>query len=93
MGDLPTKEEIVEILKGVRDPESGMSVFELGLVKNIDFCEDNGTLVIRCDFLRRNPSCVGCLPIAWFVQKKITDELSKEFLKFPGVEAVEIEIL
>ncbi len=93
MGLLPTKEEIVKILKEVKDPETDMSVFDLGLVKYVDYAEEKKTLIISCDFLRRNPSCVGCLPIAWMVQKKITDELSERFLSYDGIEAVEFKIL
>ncbi len=93
IGKLPTKEEIVEILKKVKDPESEMSVFDLGLIKHVDYLEEKKTLIVSCDFLRRNPSCVGCLPIAWMVQKKITDDLSKEFLKYDDIDAVEFKIL
>ncbi len=86
---IPTKEEILEILESVKDPESEMSVFDLGIVKHIDYRETTGTLVINVDFKRRNPSCVGCVPIAWLLQKKITEELSAKFLKYPGVKSVE----
>ncbi len=89
MGRLPSAEEIEGILKKVKDPETGMSVLDLALVKHIDYREDTETLIIKCDFLRRNPSCVGCLPIAWFVQKAIMDGLSEEFLKFEGVKDIE----
>ncbi len=93
MAKLPSKEEIVAILKEVKDPETDMSVFDLGLIKHIDFVENKKTLVIKCDFLRRNPSCAGCLPIAWMVQKKITDELSKRFLVYEDIDVVEIELV
>ncbi len=93
MGPLPTKEEIVKILKEVKDPETEMSVFDLGLVKHVDYLEENKTLILKCDFLRRNPSCIGCLPIAWLVQKRITDDLSKKFLAYEGITAVEFEII
>jgi len=92
MSFLPTKEEIDEILKKVKDPESQMSLFELGLVKYIDYREETRTLVVKLDFIRRNPTCVGCLPIAWFVQKKITDDLAKEFLSYKGIEHVEFKL-
>ena len=93
MGPLPTKEEIVKILKEVKDPETEMSVFDLGLVKHVDYLEEKKTLILKCDFLRRNPSCIGCLPIAWLVQKRITDDLSKKFLAYEGITAVEFEII
>jgi len=84
-----TKEETVSILKSVKNPETEQSIFDLGIVKNIDYQESTGKLVINVDFKRRNASCIGCVPIAWMLQKKITEELSKEFLKYPGVKSVE----
>ncbi len=89
MSDLPSKEEIEAMLKEVKDTETELSVFDLGLVKYVDYDESTKTLRVKCDFLRRNPSCIGCLPIAWLVQKKITDELSKRFIRFEAVENVE----
>ncbi len=89
MPHVPSKDEIVEILKEVKDPETEMSVFDLGLVKYADYVEEKRHLVVKCDFLRRNPSCVGCLPIAWMVQKKITDELSKRFMAYEDIDSVE----
>ncbi len=90
MVEIPSEDEIVEILKEVIEPETELSVYELGLVKYIDYQEENKTLVIKCDFARRNPSCVGCVPIAWMLQKKVTDELSKRFMRFEGINSVEI---
>ncbi|RLB10065.1 MAG: hypothetical protein DRG59_00530 [Deltaproteobacteria bacterium] len=86
---IPTKKEIVSILKSVKYPETEQNIFDLGIVKNIDYQESTGKLVINVDFKRRNPSCIGCVPIAWMLQKKITEELSKKFLKYPGVKSVE----
>ncbi len=81
-------DEIVAILKRVKDPETEKSLFELALVRYVDLRED-GTLVVNIDFRRRNPSCAGCVPIAWLVQKGITDALAREFLEFPAVKRVE----
>ncbi len=89
--ELPDKDDILKILKSVKDPETQLSVYELGLVKSIDYIEQTKTLLVKVDFLRRNPSCVGCLPIAWMVQKKITDELYKRFIVYEGVESVEFK--
>ena len=86
---LPSKDEIKDILEKVKDPETQKSVFELGLVKNVDYVEDEKKLIVRVDFLRRNPSCVGCLPIAWMVQKKITDDLYAQFSKYKYIDVVE----
>ena len=86
---IPGKEEIVSILKSIKDPETEISLFDLGLVKHIDFQESTEKMVINIDFRRRNPSCAGCIPIAWLVQKRITDELSSKLMEFSGVKSVE----
>ncbi|RMG59769.1 MAG: DUF59 domain-containing protein [Deltaproteobacteria bacterium] len=86
---IPGREEIIDILKRVKDPETEMSVFDLGLVRSVDFNEVTGKLIINIDFRRRNPSCAGCVPIAWLVQKKITENLAEEFMKFGGIKSVE----
>jgi len=82
------RDEVVAILKRVRDPEAEKSLFELALVHSIDLRED-GTLVINIDFKRRTTFCPACVPIAWLVQKGITDALAEEFLRYPAVRRVE----
>ncbi|NPA15518.1 MAG: DUF59 domain-containing protein [Deferribacteres bacterium] len=89
MKKIPAKEEVVEILKSVSDPETNLSVYELNLIKAIDYVEEEEKLIIYIDFRARTPSCPACAPIAWIVQKRITDELSKAFLAYPGIKSVE----
>ena len=85
MSDLPSKEEIEAILKEVKDPETELSVLDQGLLRYVNYDNSAKTLKIKCDFLRRNFLCVGCLPIAWLIQKKIADEL----IKFDAIKSVE----
>ncbi len=66
---VPSRDEMAAILKRVKDPETEKILLEPALVSNIDFRED-GTLVVDIGFKSRNPSCA---PIAWLVQKGITD--------------------
>ncbi len=87
--DLPDKREITEILKNIKDPESGISIYELNLIKAIDYVEKERKLIIHIDFKRRTPSCPACASIAWLIQKRITDELTKSFLKYQKIETVE----
>jgi metal-sulfur cluster biosynthetic enzyme len=86
---IPGKDDIYNILSTIKDPETQQSIFELGLVKSVDYVDKEKRLIVKVDFLRRNPSCVGCLPIAWMVQKKITDDLFKQFNKYKDIEVVE----
>ncbi len=65
-----TTDKIVEILKEIKEPETGISLFDLSLIKYVDYQKENKALIVKCDFIRRNPTCVGCVPIAWFLQKK-----------------------
>ncbi len=89
MKKIPDRDDIIEILRSVKDPETGASLFELGVVKAVDYIEKEQKIVVRIDFKRRLPSCAGCVPIAWTVQKGITDELSSRFLAYREVEVVQ----
>ncbi len=86
---IPTEAEIVDILKDVKDPETGNSLYDLGMVRYMDYRVEDRTLVINIDFRRRTPSCAACAPLAWFVQKGITDGLSRELLRYRGIEHIE----
>ncbi len=88
-GHLPTKDEIINILKKVVDPETNLNIYELNLIKAIDYVEKEKKLVIYIDFKKRTPPCPACASIAWMLQKHITDELSRAFLSYPGIESVE----
>lgn len=90
---LPDRAAIEEILKETKEPETGLSIKELGLVKRIDYIEKEAKLIITVDFRRRNPSCLGCLPIAWHLQKSITDQLAERFLRYRSIKAVEFRDL
>ncbi|BAT71482.1 conserved hypothetical protein [Thermosulfidibacter takaii ABI70S6] len=89
MKNLPDEKDIIEILKSVKDPETSFSVYELGIVKHIDYIPEERKLLIHVDFKKRLPSCAACVTIAWVVQKGILDALAKEFMKYPGIEVVE----
>ena len=91
MEGIPKRSDIERILSEVKDPETGVSVKELGLIKAIDYFPEEKRLLIRVDFKRRTPSCPACASIAWLVQRKILDELYKEFIKFEGIEKVEFK--
>lgn len=73
-----TKERIVELLKRIKDPETELCLHDLGVVKYIDYEPGRRKLIICLDTHRRTPSCLGCQPIAWMVQRRIEDDLRRE---------------
>ena len=91
MKNLPEPQEIAEILSEIKDPETGFSLLELGIVKNIDYIPEEKRAIVYVDLKRRTPSCAACAPIAWLVQKKILDELSHRLMEYPDIEKVEVK--
>ncbi len=83
------RDEIIEILRSVKDPETGLSVHDLGIVRFIDLEEEGGRLIITLDLNRRMPSCLGCKPIAWVVQNRIVKDLESAFRRFKGLKEID----
>ena len=77
------KDKIDSVLDRVRDPESGLSVSELGLVKKLRYSEEKKHLYVFTDFQSHQPGCFTCAAIASLVsatiRKNLEDELKKEF--------------
>lgn len=82
-------DQIVEVLKKIKDPESELSVHDLGLVKHVDYDVGRRKLVVALNFAPRMPSGVCCQPLAWFIQKKIVDELQEAFSALEEVSEIE----
>lgn len=87
--ELPTKEEIVEILKKVKDPETEFSIFDLRLIKYIDYREKDKTLIINASFNSRMPHCKSCQFLSFKIIDTITKNLENEFYKYSGIENIE----
>jgi metal-sulfur cluster biosynthetic enzyme len=77
---MPTKEEVVEALREVEDPELGMDIVELGLMYDV---EVNGPKVKVVHSL----TSMGC-PAGPMIQEGIHDAAAA----VPGVEEVEVEL-
>jgi metal-sulfur cluster biosynthetic enzyme len=77
---MPTKEEVVEALRQVEDPELGMDIVELGLMYDV---EVDGPKVLVTYTL----TSMGC-PVGPMIEEQIR-QFSSEV---PGVEAVETEL-
>lgn len=78
--DAPTREQIVQALGGVLDPELGMSVVELGLIYDIEIV--NGAVTITMTLTA--PGCpVHDIMPGWIRQA---------LMAVPGVETVNVRI-
>jgi metal-sulfur cluster biosynthetic enzyme len=77
---VPTKDEVVEALRGVEDPELGMDIVELGLLYDVEV-EGPKVKVIH------TLTSMGC-PVGPMIQENI-DQIARSM---PEVEDVEVEL-
>ena len=77
---MPTREEAIEALRGVEDPELGMDIVEIGLLYDVEV-DDARVKVIH------SLTSMGC-PAGPMIQGDIQNVVSS----LPGVEEVEIEL-
>lgn len=76
---LPQREEIQKALGNVIDPEIGVSITQLGMVKDVQMSGDHVKILIAL-------TVQGC-PLAHTIQADITKELTK----LDGIKTVEVE--
>lgn len=83
--------KIEAVLDRVKDPESGYSLSELGIVERVRYNDEKKELYVFTDFLSHQPSCIACVGIASVVisglRRRLVDELSTEFPEL-GVKLV-----
>ena len=77
---MPTREEVVEALRQVEDPELGMDIVDLGLLYDVEVA---GPKVKVTHTL----TSMGC-PVGPMIQEDI-DRVAREV---PGVEDVDVEL-
>jgi metal-sulfur cluster biosynthetic enzyme len=77
---MPTKEEVVEALRQVEDPELGMDIVELGLMYDV---EVEGPKV----HVTYTLTSIGC-PVGPMIQEQIQEFAAQ----VPGVEEVDAEL-
>ncbi|TML53455.1 MAG: metal-sulfur cluster assembly factor [Actinobacteria bacterium] len=77
---MPTKDEVVEALRAVEDPELGMDIVELGLLYDVEV-EGPKVKVIH------TLTSMGC-PVGPMIQENI-DQIARAM---PEVEDVEVEL-
>jgi metal-sulfur cluster biosynthetic enzyme len=77
---MPTKDQVVDALRGVEDPELGMDIVELGLLYDVEV-EGPKVKVIH------TLTSMGC-PVGPMIQENI-DQIARSM---PDVEDVEVEL-
>jgi metal-sulfur cluster biosynthetic enzyme len=77
---MPTRDDVVEALRQVEDPELGMDIVELGLF--YDAAVDDSTVKVTYSL-----TSIGC-PVGPMIQEDIERVVSE----LPGVENVEAEL-
>lgn len=78
---------IESVLDRVKDPESGYSLAQLGIVERVRYNEEKKALYVFTDFLSHQPSCMACVGIASVVINGIRRNLEEELrAAFPELE-------
>ena len=77
---MPTKDEVIEALRAVEDPELGMDIVDLGLLYDVEL--ENGNVKVI-----HSLTSMGC-PAGPMIQEDIVNVASA----VEGVEEVEIEL-
>jgi metal-sulfur cluster biosynthetic enzyme len=82
-GDVPTKDEILEALKNVHDPELGINIVDLGLVYVVEI--DPGDRSVHIEYTL---TTMGC-PIGPLIEHQMNEMLKG----FEGIERVDAEMV
>ena len=77
---MATRDDVIEALRQVEDPELGMDIVELGLLYDVEV--ENGNVKVI-----HTLTSMGC-PVGPMIQQNV-DEIVREM---PGVENVDIEL-
>jgi len=78
---MPTEQEVREALRPVIDPEIGMSVVDLGMIREVVIDEDN----VEVKMVLTAPFC----PLAGF----ITEQVRQATAAVPGVKRAKVTLL
>ena len=78
---MPSKEDVVEALRGVEDPELGMDIVELGLFYDAEI--DGANVKVTYTL-----TSMGC-PAGQMIQ----EDIDRVIQEIPGVETVESELV
>lgn len=83
------KRAIDAVLDRVKDPESGYSVADLGVVTRLRYNDRENELYVFTDFGAHQPGCLTCVGIASMIRDTLERRLTEEFeAEFPSVRVV-----
>jgi metal-sulfur cluster biosynthetic enzyme len=77
----PTREDVIEALHGVEDPELGMDIVELGLLYDVELADSTVKVM-------HSLTSMGC-PAGPMIEEGIRDAVAA----VPGVQHVDIELV
>ena len=80
---MTTKDEIVQALKKVEDPEIGMNIVDLGLVYGVNWEEEGGD--VQIDLTLTSPGC----PLG----PEIIRDIKRELRAFRDVYSVDVDLV
>jgi hypothetical protein len=88
--DSATRYKFDEVLKRVKEPQSGLSVSEIGLVSRFTYSAAEKTIIVHFDFGKPNFVCPTCTEVNGVVngivreslERLLREELVKEFPGF-----------
>jgi|GEM_PF-1892712 metal-sulfur cluster biosynthetic enzyme len=89
-----SKKEILDRLREIKEPETGTSIVDLGIIDKIII--QDGKYLIYVNFSYLTSSCIACMPIYWtvvrFLVRKIERVMGEERLKYKIIEAGKKEV-
>ncbi|OAG27270.1 Mrp/NBP35 family ATP-binding protein [Thermodesulfatator autotrophicus] len=77
---MPTREEVMEVLKKVKDPELGRSLVDLGMIRDVKIDGDKVKVTVAL-------TIAGCP-----MKGRIAGDVKKAVSEIPGVKEVEVEL-
>lgn len=78
-----TKQQVFEALKPIQDPELSISIVDLGLIYNVDFCDDGKKVLVEMTLT--SPGC----PVGPQLMAAVHTKASS----LPGVEDAEVKLV
>ena len=77
---MPSEKEIMEALKGVKDPELNRSLVDLGMIRKVDIKDGKVKVTVAL-------TIAGCP-----MKRRIAEDVKAAVAKVPGVKEVEVEL-